>query len=130
MFSFSKLDLAHDSPLEASVRVFADRSRSRHLLASFAPSRLGEVADITVCSTFQAVLLHEQDCVYNSRAHFAAQLAAQVHFRLVFKFHNQARRSSRGGREQGLVSAELEMSMVLNFFAGGSYLNIIHHHKY
>jgi len=34
---------------------------SRRLLASFAPSRSGEVADIAVCGTFQAVLSHEQD---------------------------------------------------------------------
>jgi len=43
------------------------------------------VANIAFCSSFQAILSHEQECVHNSRAHSAAQLAAQVHFRLVFQ---------------------------------------------
>ena len=44
----------------------------RSLLASFAPSRSGGVADIAVCGTFQAVLSHKQDCVYNSSCAFCS----------------------------------------------------------
>jgi len=62
------------SPLETSVRVFAERSRSRRLLASFAPSqaRSGGVADIVVYGTFQAVLSHEQDYIYNFSCAFCS----------------------------------------------------------
>jgi len=36
----------------------------------------------------------------------------------------------QGGLEQGLVSAELKVSIMLRFLAGGSYLDIMYHHKY